>query len=85
MSVVVSTKGDGELEFSPSISEFEAAIPDLVHSMAQAAVTLPALEVATIDVKFHEDTLSPIFSDELSLNKYVSLLFLFFISIFIFG
>jgi hypothetical protein len=65
---VVSSSGDGSLEFSPPLSDFEHKIPDLVLTMAQASLTLPALDVATIDVKFHEDPLCPVFDDELLLN-----------------
>jgi hypothetical protein len=36
---------NGKLAYSPSIPEFEANLPLLVKSMAEAYQTLPALEV----------------------------------------
>lgn len=66
VNVVVSPAGDGTLDFEPPLSEFESSIPDLILSMAQTTLTLPALDVATIDAKFHEDPLSPVFPEEIS-------------------
>lgn len=69
MDLIVSPNGGGELAFSPDLSQFESTIPDMVLSMAQACLTLPALEVATIDVKFHEDPLVPVFPEELNTER----------------
>jgi hypothetical protein len=72
INLVVSVSGDGSLEFSPPLAEFESRIPELVTHIAAASLTLPALDVATIDLKFHEDPLTPIFPDELTLSGYFS-------------
>ena len=72
VSLVVSASGDGSLEFSPPLTEFETQIPDLLIDMANATQTLPALDVATIDLKFYEDPLTPIFSHEITLDGYFS-------------
>ncbi len=61
VSLAVSPVGAGELEFRPELDRFETAIPDLVILMAQACDTLPALGVAPIDNRFHEDPLLPVF------------------------
>lgn len=70
VNIVVSPAGDGTLEFEPPLNHFDTMIPELILDMAQTTLTLPALDVATIDSKFHEDPLSPVFPEEISPDGY---------------
>ncbi len=70
VDLVVSVSG-GNLEYFPDLVEFEVGVPDLILEMSRSCLSLPALEVPTIDVRYYEDPLAPVFPDELVLSGYV--------------
>lgn len=59
---------DGRLAYSPPLYEFESALPGLIRSMAEACLTLPALEVATIDAHYYQEMLAPISLEDATLR-----------------